>query len=756
MIQMFRKSNWSAMLKIVGIVFLIVVSCNTGYAQSRQQSSGESRQQQRLKNNKLSKAVREGNEQEINQALSEGADPSVGLFAAVRLKNQQIVDLLISKGARPDSGLFAAVSYNDVAMIDYFLSKGARPDSGLFAAITRKNVKMVKLMLGKGAVPNSQHISAAEKRGNEEIKALLTNWKGGGSQPSASTQQSAPTQQNVSAQPGRSRPAGSGPKTIGNAIRRGDVEKSKDVDPDSGLRSAISRKDVKMVELMLSKGADPNRGLYSAILNKDVKIVELLLSKGAKPNNGLYPAIRSQNVKMVEFLLSKGADPSEGLRSAKRLKNDQMIALCRKHGALDRDELRKLSQGIPSDYAEQKDYARFLMQKRLTKKFEEFIRNDNCRLNSREDYEEMLTYAAGTGCLDIAKFLWPLLPPKMNFSGAYFSAIAQGNNEFFNYLVAQKAPINWREYGAEAVVLAAAGGSVEIMDSLKRAGCPLDNVVNMRRLRLACSPYHHLSMAYQSYTALSVAAYKGNLKIVKYLVENGADVNRVYKAYSSTCDALMCAANGGQTEVCRYLISKGANPNYVSGNLENSVLIARNAGFTQCAEALIKAGGVSSKFDLKKLANQQEAKRLAAEEELKKKKAAAAAARRQKFLSSLDGVEKAAAEVIIRNLDRDKQIASKSLFGALTSDIDSEVVAITLTKEKMFGNVYVGYYTLRVTGGLSEISHKMAEAFGGKEAAEDNKNQKVKIRVTYDGKKCLVDAFIVVDKEGNTNRVHWQ
>ena len=101
-------------------------------------------------------------------------------------------------------------------------------------------------------------------------------------------------------------------------------------------------------------------------------------------------------------------------------------------------------------------------------------------------------------------------------------------------------------------------------------------------------------------------------------------------------------------------------------------------------------------------------------------------------------------------------MASKSLFGGFVSGIDSEVVAITLSKEEMFGNVYVGYYTLRVTGGLSEFSHQMTEAIGGKEAAEENKNRKVKIRVTYDGKKCLVDAFIVVNKDGKTNIEHWQ
>ena len=58
---------------------------------------------------------------------------------------------------------------------------------------------------------------------------------------------------------------------------------------------------------------------------------------------------------------------------------------------------------------------------------------------------------------------------------------------------------------------------------------------------------------------LQMAASKGNLDTVKYLVEKGADKDYVHPASNNT--AFHMAAFSGNTELIKYLAAKGANVN---------------------------------------------------------------------------------------------------------------------------------------------------------------------------------------------------
>ena len=63
-------------------------------------------------------------------------------------------------------------------------------------------------------------------------------------------------------------------------------------------------------------------------------------------------------------------------------------------------------------------------------------------------------------------------------------------------------------------------------------------------------------------TPLIGAAWNGNLSIVKYLIDNGADINMSvrdnYSILSEKRNALKMAKRGNHREVITYLISKGA------------------------------------------------------------------------------------------------------------------------------------------------------------------------------------------------------
>ncbi|MDR5170965.1 ankyrin repeat domain-containing protein [Methylobacillus flagellatus] len=91
-----------------------------------------------------------------------------------------------------------------------------------------------------------------------------------------------------------------------------------------------------------------------------------------------------------------------------------------------------------------------------------------------------------------------------------------------------------------------------------------------------------------AWTALEIAANKGQLNAVKFFVENGADVN--YKHPITKMTALHLAAYQGNKEVVKYLIDHGAD---VNAKLRGNVSIIRalkDEGRTDMVEFLTAAG----------------------------------------------------------------------------------------------------------------------------------------------------------------------
>lgn len=82
-------------------------------------------------------------------------------------------------------------------------------------------------------------------------------------------------------------------------------------------------------------------------------------------------------------------------------------------------------------------------------------------------------------------------------------------------------------------------------------------------------------------------AKRGNLEIVKLLVERGADVNDRNK---SGWTPLMLAASEGHEPVVSYLLSKGADPKAVDQKGTSALTIAALHGHAAVVGVLLKAG----------------------------------------------------------------------------------------------------------------------------------------------------------------------
>ncbi|SNZ14022.1 Ankyrin repeat [Terribacillus aidingensis] len=88
-------------------------------------------------------------------------------------------------------------------------------------------------------------------------------------------------------------------------------------------------------------------------------------------------------------------------------------------------------------------------------------------------------------------------------------------------------------------------------------------------------------------TWLHIAAKKGQLEIVKYLVSKGIDINA--KGGTFDASALNLAAGAGHLEIVKYLIENGAELD-VSLAKRNPLFGAINGGHKETAEYLIEKG----------------------------------------------------------------------------------------------------------------------------------------------------------------------
>ncbi len=88
--------------------------------------------------------------------------------------------------------------------------------------------------------------------------------------------------------------------------------------------------------------------------------------------------------------------------------------------------------------------------------------------------------------------------------------------------------------------------------------------------------------------ALIVAAGEGHIEVVKFLLDNGADVN--IKGTNGIDTALMSAAGGGHKEIVKLLIDKGADVNAIGSKGRTALAIAVDKNHSEIIEMLKRAG----------------------------------------------------------------------------------------------------------------------------------------------------------------------
>lgn len=147
-------------------------------------------------------------------------------------------------------------------------------------------------------------------------------------------------------------------------------------------------------------------------------------------------------------------------------------------------------------------------------------------------------------------------------------SVQRDNREFFDFLLKRRARINTRNRnGDTALSLAAFGGNLFFVQRLVGAGAEVN-------------PF--------GWTPLIYAAFKGHAAVAEYLLGKGADVNA---RTDNGATALLFAARFGHEAVVDLLLKNQADPNLANDRGATPIDWALQTENTDIAERLRQAGG---------------------------------------------------------------------------------------------------------------------------------------------------------------------
>lgn len=192
----------------------------------------------------------------------------------------------------------------------------------------------------------------------------------------------------------------------------------------------------------------------------------------------------------------------------------------------------------------------------------EWMKNEDVNQFLPEQNHTLLEYATMGGVLEVVKFLIENGADPTVYSGEWLSlvelAAMHGRLDTIKYLLTND--ICRKEFEKDnSVIVAAYNGFPEVVKYLIEQGKDID----------ADQDYHDGDGPIEGFTALRAAAQENQVETVKLLCEMGANVN-----VQGDDTPLYIAAAEGHLEVVKVLIDYGADINYRTRNGNTPLLIA--------------------------------------------------------------------------------------------------------------------------------------------------------------------------------------
>jgi ankyrin repeat protein len=189
-----------------------------------------------------------------------------------------------------------------------------------------------------------------------------------------------------------------------------------------------------------------------------------------------------------------------------------------------------------------------------------------------EDMEEALIRGDSAAAIDLIKRGMDVNSVDRAGNTLLTQAVRRDVSGLVDYLMQHRARLNVRNRNGEtALSIAAYTGQLAYVQRLVEAGAEVN---------------------FYGWPPLSYAAYNGHLAVVDYLLKHGAEINAKTENGST---ALFFAARSAHIEVVRLLLKNKADPTIANENGDTAVDWALKGGNTEIEGLLRAAGGRSGK-----------------------------------------------------------------------------------------------------------------------------------------------------------------
>uniref|UniRef100_A0A669C197 Ankyrin 1 n=1 Tax=Oreochromis niloticus TaxID=8128 RepID=A0A669C197_ORENI len=542
--------------------------------------------------------------------------------AAVLLQNDPNPDVLSKTGFTP---LHIAAHYENMSVAQLLLNRGANvnftPKNGitpLHIASRRGNVMMVRLLLDRGAQIDAKTkdeltpLHCAARNGHVRIIEILLEH---GAPIQAKTKNGLSpihmaaqgdhmdcvrqllqynaeidditldhlTPLHVAAHCGHHRMA----KVL---LDKGAKANARALNGFTPLHIACKKNHMRSMDLLLKHSASLEAvtesgltPLHVAAFMGHLNIVKNLLQRGASPNASnvkvetpLHMASRAGHCEVAQFLLqnsaqvdAKAKDDQTPLHCAARMGHKELVKLLLEHKAS--PDSATTAGHTPLHIAAREGHVQTI-RILLDAGAEQIKMTKNgytpLHIAAKQNQMEVASCLLQNGASPNSESLQGITPLHL--------ASQEGRPDMVALLIS-------KQNGLTPLHLVAQEGHVGIADTLVKQGASVyaaSRVISTEYTYLVHQMTHHIFMGY---TPLHVACHYGNIKMVKFLLQQQAHVNaKTRMGYTP----LHQAAQQGHTDIVTLLLKHGAQPNEITSNGTSPLGIAKRLGYISVIDVL--------------------------------------------------------------------------------------------------------------------------------------------------------------------------
>ncbi|OFZ16608.1 MAG: hypothetical protein A3D92_10405 [Bacteroidetes bacterium RIFCSPHIGHO2_02_FULL_44_7] len=434
-----------------------------------------------------------------------------------------------------ETALDLAIESDQLEVVRLLLNKGAKSRGNLENAAENNNLTMVKLLLEHHYSEGYALIYAAENNNMEMVRVLIE----------------------------------AGAKVNISQKRKSGLFSKYYVTP---LEMAVSNKNTTMVFYLLDHGGSLEDAINEAFTSTDDALIKNLIDRSQNYDALLWRAMSMNKLSIAEYLIEKGADPRQIdesgntiLHQAAQAGKDDLVHFCLEKLGLDAFAVNYQKETVLMLVvaANNTDLASYLLQKGVHANSLN-AKGENALFYIKDNNLQMFELLVQNGA-DVSQ-------RSINNSSLIINAAKDGNFSIVRFLLENGADISVKNdlgHTAFQYIISPYGRNEELTKLFMERGVDINTTdVNqgksMMFYAIESESMQRIVELKEKGAQLNTIDNSGHrpsvdeADIVKYLVENGIDLN----TQDSRDNTYLCDAIGDENlELAHFLVSKGADVN---------------------------------------------------------------------------------------------------------------------------------------------------------------------------------------------------